>query len=159
MIKGRMVYIGGPSAMKRGIGKIVKEALQDAGGLWHRRYLPMHFQPGAGNKYKYQPRTRAYLRHKQKRKGHRRPLEFSGDLKRELTRKAALSGSSKRVRVVMDTGPAWYATRKWVTRTSMPDMPSEITQTTNAEVKKLARIAEVVTARRLNEIKTRETKP
>ena len=154
-----MVYIGGPSAMKRGMPKILKEALQDAGGLWHRRYLPLHFHAGAGNKYKYKPRTRPYLRRKQKQQGHRRPLEFSGDLKRELTRKAALSGSSKRVRVVMDTGRAWYATRNWKTRGTMPDMPTEITATTNAEVKKLARIVEAVVERKLNAIETRETRP
>ena len=158
MMKGHVVYIGGPRAMKRGLPKIVKQALSEAGGLWHRRYLPMHFHAGAGNRYKYAPRTRKYLRRKQRLKGHRRPLEFSGDLKRELTRKATLSGTSKRVRVVMDPGRAWYATRKWTSRTTMPDMPTEITATTRREEQKIARVVEVLTARRLNEVKTRESR-
>ena len=157
MIKGRMVYIGGPKAMKASLRPIVKEALQDMGALWHRRYLPQHFRPGAASKYGYQPRSAAYMKRKASRKRHQRPLEFSGDYKREVSRKAVLSGTSKRVRVVMDVGPAWYATRTWKTRRA-PDIPAETTATTPTEVKRLARIGEQFTERKLNAIQTRETR-
>jgi len=158
MLKGRMIIIGGPKAMKRGMAPIVKEALQEAGASWHMNELPRHFRVGAGSRYGYQPRTRKYQSYKRFKRGHQRPLEFTGDLKREVTRRAAISGTSKRVRVVMDTGRAWYATRNWKTRGTMPDMPTELTATTKAEEKRVARIAERLIERKLNAIQTRETR-
>jgi hypothetical protein len=157
MMKGRMVFIGGPKQMKRGLGKVIKESMAEGAGLWHRRYLPMHFKQGAGRRYRYQPRTRPYLRHKRKKHGHSRPLEFSGELRREVTRRATITGTSRRARVTMDTGQAWYATRKWKNRATMPDMEAEITKTTNREVKKIAHVIEAVVERRLNGMTDRET--
>jgi hypothetical protein len=156
MIRGSMVYIGSPRALKRGFGKVIKESLQEAGMLWHRRYLPDHFRRGAASKYGYQKRTADYMKRKARRKGHQAPLVFSGDLKRTVTRTAHVGGTSKQVKVSM---PApWYATRNWKTRGTMPDMPKEITKSTDAQVRRLARIVEVLSERKLGEIQTRETR-
>lgn len=185
MIRGRMVYIGSPAAMKRGMPKVMKESLSEAGGLWHRRYLPEHFRPGAASKYRYAPRTGRYVdrkarggprpRYTRKRKKNRRfkmpsifrrnvprkmdphALVYRGDLKRELTRRAALSGTSKRIRVVMDVGGAWYGAAHFKKRNA-PDMPSEVTAITRAEERRIGKIVEQFAARKLNEIKTRETR-
>lgn len=160
MINGSITYIGGPKSMKRGLAPILKEALQDAGGLWHRRYLPMHFKEGSGNKYKYKPRTQKYMRYKRKKMGHRRPLEFTGTLRRETTRMATISGSSKRMSVTMSVGmsKAWYAGVKYKSRGTMPDLAKELTTVTRAETKKLAKVIEITIARKLNAIQTRESR-
>ncbi|HUV11131.1 MAG TPA: hypothetical protein VMX12_09140 [Acidimicrobiia bacterium] len=186
MIKGRMVYIGGPAAMKRGWPKIMKEALSDAGGLWHRRYLPEHFRAGASTKYGFAPRLSTYVnrkaRNKSKRprytvkpKGQRRAkmastrrrnmsrkidpnaLVYRGDLKRELTRRATLSGTSKRIRVVMDVGGAWYGTA-FFKKKNAPDMASEVTAILQSEEDRIAKVVEQYATRKLNAIKTQETR-
>ncbi len=185
MIRGRMIYVGGPLAMKRGWPKIMKEALSEAAGLWHRRYLPEHFRPGASSKYGYADRSAAYVDRKSRRRS--RPLlrrksrrnktrtgpgvggpaprkrdpnalVFRGDLKRELTRRAVLSGSSKRVRVVMDVGGAWYGAARFLRRPNAPNMPSEITAITPAEERRIVKIIEQFAARKLESIKTQETR-
>ena len=157
MIKGRMVYIGSPKAMKRGMPKVVQESMKAAGALWHRQDLPRHFDSTASNRYGYKARTSKYLTRKRRVKGHNRPLEYSGELKRAVTRMARITGSRLTVRVSMDVGQAWYATRNWVTRASMPDMPRELTAITNDEERVLARFVEQEAERQLNEIQDRET--
>jgi hypothetical protein len=186
MIKGRMVYIGGPAQMKRGWPKVMKESLQEAGGLWHRRYLPEHFRPGAAGKYGYAPRLARYVDRKsrdgplpkyrqqrrrrksrrltaptfrrfQPRKRDPRALVYRGDLKRELTRRATLAGTSKRVRVVMDVGGAWYGAAHFKKRNA-PNMAVEVTATLPAEERRIAKVVEQFAARNLSAIKTRETR-
>ena len=156
MIAGRMVVVGSPAAMKRGMGPIVKDALQEAGGLWHRRYLRRHFETGAAGRYHYERRrSDKYKRRKRRMKGHTRPLEFSGDLKRQALRMAEISGTSKRARVKVSV--PWYVTAR-MTRRRMPDMAKELTATTRAEVGRLARVIEQIAERKLNQIQTRETR-
>jgi hypothetical protein len=156
MIRGSMVYIGSPKALKRGFGKVIKESMQEAGMLWHRRYLPDHFRSGSASKYGYQKRTAKYMKRKAHKKGHQTPLVFSGDLKRSATRMAHVGGTSKQVKVSMDA--PWYATRSWKTRGTMPDMSKEMTKTTDDQVRRLARIVEALSERKLGEIQTRETR-
>ena len=156
MIRGTMIYIGSPKAMKRGLGKIVKEAMQEAGALWHRRYLPEHFRQGAASKYGYQKRTSAYMKRKARYQGHQRPLEFKGDLKREATRMAHITGTSKRVTV--NVSVPWYVNRAWKTRSSMPDLEKELTKATSGEERRLARVVEQLSTRKLDQVQTRETR-
>jgi len=185
MIKGRMVYIGGPKAMKRGMSKIMKASLSEAGGLWHKRYLPEHFRAGASSKYGYALRGAKYVERKSSGKARvrykRKPrrgrtvrtagarrrntakrvdsnaLSYRGDLKRELTRRAVLSGTSKRIRVVMDVGGAWYGAAHFKKRNA-PDLASEVTSILQSEEKRIARVVEQYAERELNKIKTRETR-
>ena len=157
MIKGRMLMIASPKVMIRGLAKIFLEAMQEAGLRWHRDTLPKHFEPGASTRYQYESRTRAYRRRKQRLKGHGRPLEWSGTLKRAVTRMAQVTGSKQTVRVKMDTGAAWYATAR-IRKHKMPDIPGELTKVTRDEERRMARLMERVVADGLNRIKTRETR-
>jgi hypothetical protein len=155
MIRGSMVYIGSPKSMKRGLGKIVKESLQEAGALWHRRDFPKHFGPAAAGRYRFEKRSDAYRKRKRRFRSHDYPLEFKGDLKRQATRMAQISGTSKRVTVKLSV--PWYvaASRR---RPGMPDMAKEMTQATDSEVRRLARVVEASATRKLDQIQTRETR-
>ena len=84
-------------------------------------------------------------------------LVFRGDLKRELTRRATLSGTSKRIRVVMDVGGAWYGAAHFRTKNA-PDMASEITAILQSEEDRIAKVVEQYATRKLNEVKTQETR-
>jgi len=60
-------------------------AWRRVGEFWHRVLLPKHFGTGAAQRYGYQDRHPLYERKKQRRFGHRRPLEYRGYLKRDVT--------------------------------------------------------------------------
>ena len=81
-----ITYRGDGEAMKKQLGPIVNAALAQAMGEWHGKTLPKHFQPSAGGRYHYKPRTAAWNKHKRKKVGHNNPLVYSGDLKRQVTR-------------------------------------------------------------------------
>lgn len=156
MIKGSIHYIGSPRAMARGMPRIVQESMKEAAALWHRQDLPKHFEEGASSRYGYKARDQKYRRRKQRKKGHGRPLEWSGELKRAVTRMARITGSRLTVRASMDVGGAWYATRRWLTR-DMPDMPRELTAITHDEERGLAREVERSAEEMLNRVDDRET--
>ena len=105
MIKGTITYAGNPGAKVRGLAGAVKTALFNAGATWHAKDLPRHFDswqaisaryPGV-----YKTRTAPYQRRKARIYGHVRLLEFSGTTRRAVTAAAAITGTSKRVRVTM----------------------------------------------------------
>ena len=65
---------------------ILAEAFKHAGQFWHRNILPKHFTVAGAQEYGYRERTKGYLEKKMHMFGHQRPLVFTGDMKREVTR-------------------------------------------------------------------------
>ena len=70
---------------------------------------------------------------KEKRYGHRRPLELTGQLKRMVLRKARITGTSKRATVSMDAPRYMYQYKP-----GAPDKAAEITAITKDEAQQLA---------------------
>lgn len=66
-----------PNRMKRSI----REALKVAAKHWHRNFAQKHFTTKANAEYEYQPRTKAYMIRKGKKKDHQLPLVWSGALR------------------------------------------------------------------------------
>jgi hypothetical protein len=113
----RMRYSGRvPGTMghlsQREWNEIVRETWEEVGLYWHEHILPKHFTAAGGKEYDYAPRSgdnmsgkafwRSYQGRKQKYKGHRRPLEWSGDLIKDcrtfrVTGTATSHGSRLRV--------------------------------------------------------------
>ena len=153
MIRGRIHSIGGPTVMLREFAPVMKAVLQEVVEIWHRRYLPRHFQTGAVAQYNYQKRSRDYMRRKARRKGHQMPLVYGGDLKRQVTRSARIMGSRRRA-VASMSGPSYlYRYRK---DSRQPDMADELTRVTANEERQLAVLIERKATRKLNELRTQE---
>jgi len=124
MIRTTIKSVGGPASIRKAMRREIKAALAEAGISWHRVILPQHFQIRAEKRYGYQPRDPDYARGKAKRKGHRRPLVYTGALEYAVTAAARVSGSSRRANVRL-SGPRYlYAYRKDV---SQPDKAAELT--------------------------------
>ena len=155
MIRGVIQYRGSPTETKKEFHRAVKTEFAHVGQYWHERMLADHFKIAAEKKYYYQPRKASYIRRKAKRFGHRRPLEFTGDMKRQVTRMARITSTSKGARVAM-TGPRYlYMYRKDL---NQPDKAAELTFVTNEEINKLAQILDRRMTTRIAGVKTFETR-
>jgi hypothetical protein len=154
MIHGQIVSVGGPRAVARQFNPIVKEEMLKAAEVWWRRMLPKHFKVSAVSEYGYKKRTKAHMMRKSRRKGHQRPMEFSGDLKRMVTRQAKITGTRTRVAVRL-TGPRYLYMNQG--NPSQPNMAEELRATTDAEARKLIAGAERRVEKRINNLKDRET--
>lgn len=130
----------------KGISKI---GWQAAGETWHAEILPRKFTNQASYVYGYQRRTARYTQRKIKKLGHRRPLEYTGELKRQVIRirDVRVTGdSSKRqgaARVVL-RGPRYlYAYRKDL---KQPDKAAELQAISSADASLIAaRMDKVIT--------------
>lgn len=69
----------GKRMTQREINGIVRDAMYAAGEKWVKEYAPLHFEPGAVQRYGYRARKPRYLARK-RRLGISRPLVWSGDL-------------------------------------------------------------------------------
>lgn len=101
-----ITYTNSGNLMKRELARLTKEGLREVGTLWWKNYMPGHFELSAKQKYEYRDRTKKYMITKSRIKGHGRPLEFTGDMKKQMMRMARLSGTSKKVTVTM-TAPTY----------------------------------------------------
>lgn len=93
------------------VNRIVRTAMQEMGLKWRDDYLPDHFTNRGATKYRYTPRDgerasgkkfkQSYTGQKLKKYGHTRPLEWSGDTKRQALsdRRAIAKSTSKRSHV------------------------------------------------------------
>jgi len=81
--------------------QMIKSAWRKAGEYWHGDILERHFTIAAMREYHYAKRTRRYMIRKAQTFGHQRPLEFSGDLKREVMRTRDIRPDSKGAKIVL----------------------------------------------------------
>lgn len=85
-------YVTGIEALRKSdVNAALKAAWLAVGKRWRRRYLPLHFTNRAERRYYYTPRSWDYERKKLKFLGHTRPLEFTGEGRREATYRENLS--------------------------------------------------------------------
>lgn len=125
--------VGGVETVKRKLNGILKETFRSGGEVWFSRILQRHFRGGAASDYGYEPRTAKYLRRKTRQFGHTRPLEYTGDMKRDLMRRAKITPTKSRVSVTV-YGPRYLRPpgKPWG---KQPDMGAEITRMSSRDVK------------------------
>ena len=148
MLRGSITYTRSPETTLKQFRPILKEKMQEVGNEWHSKFFPGHFEPGAAAKYKYRKRSEKYRLKKLRVSGQRKPLVFTGRMKRELLRMARLSGSAKSVSVKM-TGPAY---------SKYHNKLRELTGITNKEANELAHDLDARMEEGLNNIHEREVK-
>lgn len=169
-IRGRITYVGAPDATARDLGRAVKGGLQRAGLYWHTRILPKHFTRSARRRYGYQPRTEKYVRQKLRRYGSGTDLVKTGALKRQVTRRSAITGTSKKMTVHL-RGPSYFHMFPKGSRVNpekhptndkgerppraIAKMAAEATAVTQDEINLLARLVDHHATKRLQRNRTR----
>ena len=107
-IKTTIEEIGAtPGIAKKHLKRIIKREMIFILKRWQTKTLPKHFAESARYRYRnvsggYRKRTQKHTVRKFKKFGHKRPLEFTGQLKREILRtQIRVTGSllSKKKRV------------------------------------------------------------
>jgi len=110
--------IGGVLGLrKKEMNDATKDAFAFIGRLWRAKYLPLHFGDRATQRYGYTKRDgadvarsggkfarRTYSYRKYKLVGHTRPLEFTGDSKREALTQEKIYATKDRVIVRLPRG-------------------------------------------------------
>lgn len=106
-----------PSLLKRELNNCHRDAMHAAGTFWHENYREEHFTNRGSTKYGYTPRSgepgrehpggfrKSYTGKKLRAKGHTRPLEWSGDSRRQSRTPRIVATAKKgeaRVRVIMN---------------------------------------------------------
>jgi len=115
--------------------------------LWFRRFLRKHFTSGAAHRYRYQPRSRKYEIRKARVKGHRRALEWSGTMKRQVLGHEDIKATGKGARASL-RGPRWlYAYRR---NLKQPDKATELTVFLADEEQAIGQEIDRVMTKRLN---------
>lgn len=155
MLTGSITYVGSPEATAKELRGAAKAEGAEVIDFWHDQYLPNHFKSFAGAKYGYKKRTEKHRSRKRRIFGHERDLEFSGDMKRKVSRSIRLSSTSKGARGVM-RGPAYLHMR--LRNRNQPDKAAELTAVVQSEVNTMAKRMDEGITRRLNAVKKKETK-
>lgn len=122
----------------------IKLAWAELGRMWHEQMLPRHFKPGAASEYGYRRRSRSYVKRKRRQKGHARPLEFSGRLKRQVLSSRRVSslrgrkgdGSGGRVKITVN-GPRYL--KNFRSAPNQPDLAAELRAVSPREERKLTK--------------------
>lgn len=137
------------------------QAALTAGAVyWHTGILPEHFKPGAGGKYGYAPRSRGYL--KSRNKSGKPPLVLSGSLRRDVKTNVSIKATAKTsVAVnmkarVLNLAPALpqdsadlFVKRK-ATRQGYPNLKRELKQILPEERKAIADVVQIDLAHRFD---------
>lgn len=131
-----------PEVSKRAWSAATKAGFQAAGKLWHEKFLPDHFKPGAAQRYSYRPRSRKYLEAKLKAgrsgravDGGRTPLVYTGLMRELLLGFPFFRAYPTRVTVRMH-GPRYVSMR--VFKVNQPDKGKELTIVTAGEKLEIA---------------------
>lgn len=150
-IRGVIEYKGlHPGNTVRELKRAIKFANFKTVEAWHESFLPEHFTTGAVRKYGYTPRDAPYMRRKAKRRGHQRPLEYTGEGKRNATRQIVVSGTSKGAKGRLPGTQVFNFKRS----AASPDMRAELLATTKAEEKTLAEVHRIEVGKHLNSVKS-----
>lgn len=115
------------------------------GREWHGRYLELHFEDSAMDRYGYVRRKPRYLKRKQKRSGSQRPLVFSGEGLR-LSRLLDLRVTAGEGRVVL---PRKFNFKNPKSRV---DMRAELTKVLQPEADEISQVGMTALGRELDTI-------
>lgn len=134
-------YVNPPDVLKSKTAEAVRYALKEMGTFWWKTQLPGHFKRGAEMRYRYAQRGFKYLRRKQREKGHRDPLVWSGTTRQMMTTMSIVTASAKQGTVRMLAPRYFFVKGATLTREGRiaihPDMVGEIQTMTGADVEKL----------------------
>ena len=133
-----------PDIAKRRWPGISRDAMGEVGALWDSKFKARHFEPGAADRYGYQPRSPAYLAKKRRLAGLSgqargkfrispnvdRALVFSGDLRRAVLMRHLPRAFPTRVTVNMPT-PRYAQMKPY--KTGRPNLGEELTKVTPDE--------------------------
>lgn len=144
---GKIFYKKHPEATMKVLKKAVKDELKGIVFDWHEDTLSGHFTPQAAAKYRYAKRTEKYLKAKQKKFGHRNPLVYTGNLKRQSTRSVRVTGTSKKATGRMPV-PTYLFFKKGAV-----DMKKEIIAVAKPEIVIMARNLQTRIGKKLDEAK------
>lgn len=118
----------------RGLYQGVRKAIQ----FWKLQFLPKHFWPGAVREYDYQNRTKEYMIRKARRKGHQRPLVWSGTLRQMVLAQfpqPRLSDANDKISGAMRLDvPAYTFYTRTKSGSASPPKYDELIRTNSAEV-------------------------
>lgn len=135
--------------------EIVNAGLSDAVRLWHQNMLPGHFvtqeqfeaQYGSLVPGGYVKRGARYLKRKSFRYGHRRNLEYSGELKRNVVTQCTITSGARRFSAQARLPGSQKANFR--RSAASPNMRDELIVTTQQEDARLAQVAEYLIAQAL----------
>lgn len=106
MIVGR-VEVEGALALKPGEYRaLLGEAYAAAMIRWHGEVFPERFREDAYQRFGIRPRSLEYVRRKRRVKGHNRPMEWTGETRRQATARFTVTSSSRQASGRMDV-PAY----------------------------------------------------
>lgn len=139
-----------PSALKKHVSAAKREVLRELGARWHDRTLPRHFEESAYARYGsvFQKRSSKY----NKSKGHRRPMVYSGQMRRDLLGYSMVRSSAKKTTVQMRTPRALNLAGRY----NMPDFKAEIQAFNAQEDKEYTSRMERLMTRKLNTLRARK---
>lgn len=145
-VKARITYRGSPEEMGQKFPRILTEELVQLGDHIHAEYIPFHFTRAAASKYGYQPRTGDYNESKQRKKGHSKPLVWSGQLKEDITSSAQIEATQgEGATITMSSGARALNLSSQI---GYPNLRNEITSVAPDEPPRWAqRLHRAVTAR------------
>lgn len=153
-IRTTIHMVNAPADIAKRHAGLVAEALAETIDDWHAKRLEKHFRAGAGRRYKYAQRSTRYLRRKVRVHGHRKPLVWSGALRRQMTGRIALKAyrGQPRAHGTM-RAPAYLYQR----RGTAPDKADELLRTTGGEQRTGARVADRALQRALDNLRVTRT--
>lgn len=151
-VRGSITYVGAPDAKAKELRRIIKEGLQQVATGWHADVLPRHFARGAKQRYGYKDRSPQYERRKQRKYHHTVELVYTGQLMREVSRMARVSGTSRRVALSMSAPQYLYKYKP-----TQPDKADELTRVTQDEAEGLAKSLDRIAQAEFNRINPKRT--
>jgi len=154
VLRANIELMGGYEALRKRTPRIVKEALAEAAAYWHKKFAPRHFRSGAATRYGYTPRSENWRRRKRRVKGHALPLVWTGRTKRQVTRAARLTGTSRAITLNMHV-ERYIFYRKHSARGEI-NMAAEITRIISPEKREIRRHMDRVLERGLSGVTDRE---
>ena len=131
---------------------VSKVAWKHAGEVWHDELLPKHFTEEGAREYRYKRRSRRHREKKLRRYGHSRPLEFSGELRRQVmrVRDVRVVGDNSRRRgtakVVLHGPRHLYAFRRDL---DQPNKAKELQAVSRADARRIGRVMDESLTREL----------
>jgi hypothetical protein len=142
--------------------EMTRGAYRDVGEYWVQHYLQGHFDVGAGQKYGYKFRSRAYRDRKDRLRaagrpftkggapvigGSEQPNVLTGYMRREMSRNIVIRGFPTRCTVIM-YGPKYLTTRFF--KKAQPNKPAELTKLRTEEIRVLSGVLRDGFMKRLN---------
>jgi hypothetical protein len=97
-----------PRGMAKIFNEVRKDAMEEVGEKWHDEFLPRHFEENAMQRYHYVHRAKKYDQRKERKMGHKKPLVWSGTLRKTILENTTITATKSSVLIKM-TGPKWLA--------------------------------------------------